>query len=256
VRRAREQSLLERYSGALIVGLGGVGVLLIVFFLFGTGARAAYFCESLLTPGPVETAPPARPATPSPVASPSPAADASPDASPAESPAPSPEPTPAPDPTPRLGFTTANLGRVHVSHPQQVRYGFCPPTSGDHFFASGVGPIRPGFYPATEERPPGGWVHNLEHGYVIALYSCADGQCPSDAELNLLRQFTEVAPGSSVNPACSSKVIAARFDSMSTRFALLAWGRALLVDEFNLDTAITFAEQWIDHEAVPERGVC
>jgi hypothetical protein len=248
-RRVAQGSLFERYSGLLIVGVGAVGVLVIVFLVFGGGgARAAYICESLLTPGPVEQAPPAAPATP--IASPSPAS------SPADDAAPSPEPTPAPEPTPRLGFTTANLGRLHVSHPQTVTYGFCPPTSGDHHSALNVGPIRPGFYPATEERLPGGWVHNLEHGYVVALYRCENGQCPSDAELQQLRRFTEEAPASRVNPACTNKVIAARFDGMDTRYAMVAWGRALLMDEFDLDTALTFAEQWIDHEAVPERGVC
>lgn len=251
VRTVRERSLLERYSGVLVMGLGVLGVLVIVFFLFQGGARGAYQCETLLTPGPVESVPPAQP---DPIGSPSPApaGSPSPDGSPAASPG------PAPDPTPRLGFTTADLGRGHVRDPGQIiDFGFCPPTSGDHWSIQGVGPIRPGFYPQTQEQAPGGWVHNLEHGYVIALYRCAsDDDCPTQAELDQLRRFTEEAPGSSVNPACSSKVIAARFDEMDTRFAMLAWGRALLMDNFDLDTAFTFAEQWIDHEAVPERGLC
>ncbi len=257
-RRQPERGLLERYSGLLVAGLAVVGVLVIVFFLFGSGARGAYECESLLTPGPVETISP-RPVTPSPIASPSPTG--APTQSPAASPSPgaespSPEPSPAPEPTPRLGFTTGDLGVQHVPHPQPITYGFCPPTSGAHYSGAGVGPIRPAFYPPTEERAPGGWVHNLEHGYVVALYSCPDGECPTDAELNQLRRFTEEAPLSRVAPSCPSKVLAARFDEMQTQFAMVAWGRALLMDEFDLDTALTFAEQWIDHEAVPERGAC
>jgi hypothetical protein len=48
----------------------------------------------------------------------------------------------------------------------------------------------------------------------------------------------------------------ARFDGMSTDFALLAWDRALLTDEFDLDTALLFAEQWMEHDAAPENNSC
>ena len=51
-------------------------------------------------------------------------------------------------------------------------------------------------------------------------------------------------------------VLVVRFDGLSTRFALLAWGRALLINDFSLDTALTFAQQWMDHESLPEKGVC
>jgi hypothetical protein len=100
-------------------------------------------------------------------------------------------------------------------------------------------------------------VHNLEHGYIVALYRCPNDQdCPSDAELAEMRRFFDEAPTSAFAPNCPDKVIVARFDQMQTRFALLAWGRALLLDDFDVDTAKTFAQQWMDHEAVPERGAC
>ena len=254
-RAAPQQGLLERYSSLLIIGVGVVGVLIIGFFLFQGSTRAAYECVSQLTPGPVESLTP-QPATPTPDITLSPSPADSPQTSPDASP--SPEPTPTPERTPRLGFTTSDLGRVHARDPgQTLRYGFCPPTSGDHFNVGGVGPINAGLYPPAQERHPGGWVHNLEHGYVVALYRCpSPDDCPTDAELQLLRQFTEQAPPSAVAPQCGSQVIAARFDGMNSPFALVAWGRALLLDEFDLDTALTFAEQWIDHEAVPERGAC
>ena len=138
-----------------------------------------------------------------------------------------------------------------------IKYAFCPPTSGDHFAAdNNRGPIRAAVYPKTEEQVPGGWIHNLEHGYVVALYRCSGpDDCPSDAEMAQLQAFFDQAPVS-INPSCPNKVIVARFDQMDTRFAMLAWGRALLVNEFDLDTALTFAQQWMDHEAVPERGQC
>ena len=52
------------------------------------------------------------------------------------------------------------------------------------------------------------------------------------------------------------EVLVARFDSMTTPFAELAWGRAMLTDTFDLDTALTFAQQWMDHGTEPEPNIC
>lgn len=157
----------------------------------------------------------------------------------------------------RLGFTTAVLGRDHVLNAgQTIEYGFCPPTSGGHYNISGVGPIRSAVYPKTAEQPPGGWLHNIEHGWVVLLYSCQDGNCPSDAEMAAMQQWYDNAPAVDPAQGCDKEVLVARFDSMSTRFAELAWGRALLSDEFNLDTANTFAQQWQDHGTEPEASIC
>ena len=141
-----------------------------------------------------------------------------------------------------------------------VDYGFCPPTSGNHYQSSNRGPIPAAVYPASAEQPPGGWVHNLEHGWVVLLYRCPGGAigaegCPTQAEMTQIQEWFDTAPAPTVSN-CPKKVLVARFDSMSTRFALVAWGRALLLDEFNLDTALTFAQQWMEHEAAPERQVC
>lgn len=277
-----------------------IGLLVVGMLLFQSSAGAAYTCDSLLTPGPVESVTP-RPATPtpaptvaaSPFASPSaaptpgpspagpspagspasPSAELSPDpaASPAASPAapaspadsaapgtsPSPgaSPSPQPEPTARLGFTTTILGREHERNPNHTfKYGFCPPTSGRHFET--LGPIPAQVYPSNREQSPGGWVHNLEHGYVVALYRCTGpDDCPTDAQMAEFQEFFDQATYS-INEACPRKVVVARFDDMSTPYAMVAWGRALLMDEFDLDTALTFAQQWTDHEAVPERGAC
>jgi hypothetical protein len=161
----------------------------------------------------------------------------------------------------RPGFTTPLLGRSHVRDPNTViDYAFCPPTSGDHFNITNLGPIRPAVYPPNEEQRPGGWLANLEHGYVVVLYRCPSGvigedDCISQAEVEQLQAFYEDAPDS-LNPSCPTKLVVARFDSISTRFALLAWGRALLTDAFDPDTALQFNEQWNDQPAVPERGLC
>jgi hypothetical protein len=165
-----------------------------------------------------------------------------------------------PEPTPRLGFSTNLLGRTHVSIGTVVDYAFCPPTSGDHYNVTSRGPIRAAVYPANEEQVPEGWVHNLEHGYIVALYRCpsgvlGQGDCISAADMAQMQAFFDQAP-TSINPSCPTKVVVARFDSMNTRFAVLAWGRAFLMDDFDLDAALLFAQQWQDHPAVPERGLC
>lgn len=149
------------------------------------------------------------------------------------------------------------MGRTHITNASQtLRYGYCPPTSGDHYSVSGQGPIRADVYGSTEEQSPGGWIHNLEHGYIVALYRCpSPDDCPSAAEMAELQRLFDEAPDSGI-ATCSKKVVIARFDDMSTRFALLAWDRALLLNDMDADTALTFAQQWTQHAAVPENNAC
>jgi hypothetical protein len=79
------------------------------------------------------------------------------------------------------------------------------------------------------------------------------GDCITQDEFNQLQQWFDQTPA---QPTCAKQAIVARFDDMDTRFALLAWGRAYLINDFDLDTALTFAQQWMDHEAVPEAPTC
>ncbi len=291
-RRTRQPSFYERYRTWILVAVGGLGVLIVGYLLFAGGTAAAYTCGSQLTPGPVEsltpqpsilatptpatsespapTETPAATGTPgssAPAASESPAPSATPAPSEAASPAPSAsvaatpsaEPTPGPAPTPRLGFTTEILGRTHVPVGTVVNYAFCPPTSGNHYNQPAA-PIPARVYPPSDSKPPEYWIHNLEHGYVVAAYRCpsgviGQGDCISAEEMAQMQAFFDQAPDSGV-AACPKKVVVVRFDSMDTDFAMLAWGRALLTNDFDIDTALTFTEQWMDHDAVPEKGLC
>lgn len=119
--------------------------------------------------------------------------------------------TAPPDASATDGFATESLGSGHVTVGTKIRYGFCPPTSGGHYNAAGAGPLRPGFYGPGDAAGPGGWVHDLEHGYVVALYRCQDGTCPSDADLEPLRQFAANGPPTQSAAACGyrSKVLVA-----------------------------------------------
>ncbi len=150
-------------------------------------------------------------------------------------------------------LTIEPAGARHVSTGTKIRYTSCPPTSGDHYAAAGAGPLRQGFYGATSPAEPGGWVHNLEHGYVVALYK---GE-PDEATIAALRDFARNGPTTASAAACGvpSKVVVARFDDMSTPYALLAWGRLLPLASWDDAKARAFAQQAIDATA-PEPGAC
>jgi hypothetical protein len=145
--------------------------------------------------------------------------------------------------------------RNHVTDlSETIEYSACPPTSGRHYNLPRLGPLAAAFYPKTQVQGPGGWVHNLEHGWVVLLYRCTGpDDCPSDAEIAQMQQWFDNTPSAQEN--CGKEVLVARFDDMDTRFAEVAWGRAYLTNEFNLDNATTFAQQWMDQFA-PEKGTC
>jgi hypothetical protein len=154
------------------------------------------------------------------------------------------------------GFATDSLGQKHVGRGARVSYGFCPPTSGDHFNAPGNGPIQAGYYAPDQAVSPLGWVHNLEHGYVVAVYRCVNGTCPSGDDLAKLQQFGATGiPTSTARCDGRPKIVVARFDDMATPFAVLAWDRALMLDTIDVNSAEAFAAKWMDVTA-PEKGEC
>ena len=275
VRRTRQQTFFEKYRSWIIGGGFLAGILLIGFVFFQGANTKAFTCGSELAPGPVEsltprpsivgTPTPAPSGTAAPTATPAPTGtpgtSSAPGASATPAASPPPEPTPVPEPTNRLGFTTDILGRTHVQAGSTINYGFCPPTSGNHYNSPGRGPIPPQFYGPTEERTPGGWVHNMEHGAVVLAYRCPSGtpgtgDCATQAELDQMRQLVETAPANEIATSCPPKLLVVRLDTMATRFGQVAWGRALLTDDFDLDRAKTFDQQWREHDAVPEAAAC
>ena len=164
----------------------------------------------------------------------------------------------APGGTPEDGQVTANTGRVHVARGSQLSYLFCPPTSGTHYDnETNFSPARAGFYAPDAAIGPGSWIHNLEHGYVVALYRCTDGVCPTDEVLAEVRRFVNNGPQTPVAANCGvrSKIVAARFDDMATPFALLTWDRASLLEAFEVDTAQSFANRWMEKTG-PEAASC
>jgi hypothetical protein len=156
-------------------------------------------------------------------------------------------------------IVTPDEGRSHVQPGTKTEYASCPPASGPHYLeGGGVAPLRPAFYDSGARIGPANWVHNLEHGYVVALYRCTDGQCPSNDVLSEFRKFVLNGPPTEMATACGypSKVLAARFDDMATPFALVAWDHVLLLDTFDASVGIDFARRWLEQPELPEAQRC
>jgi hypothetical protein len=108
-----------------------------------------------------------------------------------------------------------------------IEYGELPPAGGPH------NPCWDDYGVHDELLPPENWVHNLEHGGVVYLYDCPDG---CDAEVSMLEDFVGERP----------RAILTRFDGLTTRFAVVAWGYRLMTDELDLDAFRAFYDAHAD----------
>lgn len=133
-----------------------------------------------------------------------------------------------------------------------ISYAFCPPTSGKHYIVTGQAPLPVAFYPPGTTLRPGNWIHNLEHGFVVILYKGT----PDQATLDDIKRVMESVPPSTIATGCGVRnhVIAVRFDTMLTPFAVVAWNRALLLDTWDPTAVATFAQQWQDSPLHPENA--
>jgi hypothetical protein len=135
-----------------------------------------------------------------------------------------------------LGQVQPDMGNGHVLTGDKITYPVCPPASGKHITKIGYGPLTPRVYGPDDASIPNGWVHNLEHGGLVLLYSCNKGACDAQA-IAALQAFSSGFPASKICgiPAGSVGPVIARFEEMPTPFAALIWDRALYLD--TLDTA-------------------
>jgi hypothetical protein len=138
---------------------------------------------------------------------------------------PAPTASPAVNASPQPGYVQPDMGNQHVPVGTVIKYTYCPPASGKHYFASGVGPIPARVYGPTDNVVPDGWVHNLEHGGLVVLYRGADVDV---AALQALYAAIPPSPVCGFPPGgqAPSPVIA-RFDQMAWPFAALVWDRVL-----------------------------
>ncbi len=135
-----------------------------------------------------------------------------------------------------LGQVQPDQGNGHIQPGDKVTYPVCPPASGKHVNKVGFGPLEPKVYGPEDQSLPNGWIHNLEHGGLVLLYSCDKGAC-DPASIQALRDTAAGFPNSAICdlPAGTVGPVVARFEQMPTRYAALVWDRALYLD--TLDTA-------------------
>jgi hypothetical protein len=138
-----------------------------------------------------------------------------------------------------LGQVQPDQGNQHVQPGDKVSYPVCPPASGKHVNKTGFGPLQPKVYGPDDDSVPNGWIHNLEHGGLVLLYSCDRGACDT-AGLDALKQLDSGFPNSAVCNLAPGAVgpVVARFEQMPTRYAALVWDRTLYLD--TLDTATIY----------------
>ena len=135
-----------------------------------------------------------------------------------------------------LGQVQPDQGNTHVQTGDKVTYPVCPPASGKHINRQGFGPLQPKVYGPDDQSLPNGWVHNLEHGGLVLLYSCAKGACDT-AGIAALKTFDDGFPSSPVCnlPPGTVGPVVAHFEQMPTKYAALVWDRVLYLD--TLDNA-------------------
>ena len=144
--------------------------------------------------------------------------------------------TPLVDVGGELGQVQPDQGAGHIQAGDKVTYPVCPPASGKHLNKVGFGPLQPKVYGPDDQSLPNGWIHNLEHGGLVLLYSCEKGAC-DDASIAAVRDTAANFPASAICglPAGTVGPVVARFEQMPTKYAALVWDRVLYLD--TLDSA-------------------
>jgi len=191
------RSFLERHRGEILGLVAIVAIVLAGGFVFVQANSKAYACTTLTIPAPAAS--------------------------------PLPDGSPAP-----LGQVQQDMGRNHILPPASQRYEECPPASGNHYAAPG-GPITARYYGPDDATLPQGWIHNLEHGGLVILYSCDQGACDSGTQQQLQDLFKNF-PASPVCHIPKGQIgpVITRFEDMKAPIAALLWGRVLF--QQTLDT--------------------
>ena len=132
------------------------------------------------------------------------------------------------------------MGKNHLLPPEPQRYTQCPPASGNHYAPPG-GPITARYYGPDDATLPEGWIHNLEHGGLVILYSCDKGAC-DDATQQALQELFKTFPDSPVCKIPKGNIgpVIARFEDMKTPIAAMLWGRILFQDKLDKAQILEF----------------
>lgn len=143
--------------------------------------------------------------------------------------------------------TLPDEGGGHVRPGAPLTFRNNPPASGKHYDEW----VRPyGVYP--DAIPEGYWVHNLEHGAIVVLYKCPEGQssCEDSDLFRQLQTLFEAAPPGKYGEV---KIVATQYPKLKTPVAALAWNRILELPAYDQNRLIEFYRAHVDRgpEDVP-----
>jgi hypothetical protein len=153
--------------------------------------------------------------------------------------------------------TVPDEGRAHVPahNPdgspsgQRVQYQTYPPASGTHYgdmvapwgVYTSAEPLQPNL-PADSYDLEGIFVHNLEHGGVVFLYTCAES-CPE-----LEQQFRALYDKAGPPAGCPSKMILALPYNrpLPTPIVALAWDHRMDVAQFDENLLLRWYQRFMN----------
>jgi hypothetical protein len=143
------------------------------------------------------------------------------------------------------GDVRPSEGNAHVPPGTTVTYRHDPPLSGPHYGAW----VASGIY--DEPVDPRGWVHNLEHGWMVVLH--AEDAAPELVEV--LHDFWRRPPG---DPQCPEnprpRIIVSPARGLPADVGVAAWTRGFSAPTVTRAQLEAFFDAC--REAAPELSVC
>ncbi len=145
---------------------------------------------------------------------------------------------------PHIGVEASNEGGVgrHVGQGRILNQRNRPPSSGIHY------PSRARYSVSADPVPPGNWIHNLEHGGVVILYRCADGQECGEIAGQVRAQVSNVARNGAFGEV---KIVGTPYQDMDTPFTVVSWRRTLPLESLDAEQILAFYDRYVDRG--PER---
>lgn len=207
-RSGADPSFVERYRPAIVVVVVVAAIALIGGFVYTSATKAAYSCTTIFTPE--ATASPAAGSTNPP------------------------------------GYVQPDMGRRHVPYGTVVTYQYCAPASGSHDNQANTGPIGPRLYGPDDAVIPQGWIHNLEHGALVVLYTGSSAGATPEGQRQL-QAFYDTFPNSpvcNIQKGTTQGPVIARMDQMATDYTAIVWGRVLPLDTWDPNAILDFYAAW------------
>ncbi len=143
---------------------------------------------------------------------------------------------------PQAGEEIPIMSSAHIAVDSDPgTYNSDPPTSGPHY----PNEAQAGFHETNTYQYPAGYlVHNLEHGYVIFWYNCAN--LSESACTELKSQIKAV-----MDQVNNVKVIAYPWDSIDVPVVMTSWGRLQKMETFDASQARAFYKTNLNRSPEP-----